>query len=272
MSQQHAEYSGRSVEDAVAKAVRALGVSEEQLQYRIIEDTTRSILGLVISGIVTIDVVMPSGVASQTADEEPVEAPHEEHKSEPAPKPVAPRTVPTPKAERPARRERDDAQDRNPPRLETVASDIVSTLLDKMGILGAVEVVDHGGEVGGDRGEISPLVLNVVGDDLGGLIGRRGETLRDLQFMIRLIVSRELGVWPNVVIDVEGYKGRREETLRNLAQRMAEQVIRSQRSVVLEPMPAHERRILHLALRDMPEVHTESTGEGEHRKVQIIPD
>ena len=160
---------------------------------------------------------------------------------------------------------------RNPAELESVACEVVSTLLDKMGILSAVEVVDHGAELSQDQQEVSPLSLNVVGDDLGGLIGRRGETLRDLQFMVRLIVSRKIGVWPNVVIDVEGYKSRREETLRSLAARMAEQARRTSRIVVLEPMPAHERRIIHLALRDVPGVHTESTGEGEHRKVQIFP-
>jgi len=282
--EKRAEFSGRSVEDAVSRAAQELGIPAAQVQYRIIEDTTKSILGLVISGIVTIDAVVPVGVEVASRDTVPVvEKPKQAPK--PTPKPAQtnkpqPKAESRPRAEAPKkpeqkperRRSSDEGKDRNPPELEDVASEVVSTLLDKMGIIAAVEVVDGGGEVGGDRDEVSPLVLNVVGDDLGGLIGRRGETLRDLQFMVRLIVSREIGVWPNVVVDVEGYKGRREETLRNLAQRMADQAIRSQRRVVLEPMPAHERRILHLALRDRTDVRTESTGEGEHRKVQIIPE
>jgi len=107
---------------------------------------------------------------------------------------------------------------------------------------------------------------------LGILIGRRGETLRDLQFIVRLITSRRLGgVWPNLVVDVEGYKARREESLRALARRVADQVRRSKQPMALEPMPAHERRIIHLALRDDPDVYTESTGKDDRRKVQILP-
>jgi spoIIIJ-associated protein len=284
-----AEFSGRNVEDAVAKAARALGIAPNEVSYQVVEDTTRSILGLVISGLVTIQVrvpensappVTPAPVTPAPVTPAPVEV---TPPTRPAPRPVAaakpavsePRPVARPAARPVAVRVPDDedaaSQERNPPELEEVASDVLSTLLDKMGMLGAVEVVDHGGVVSSDPQEVSPLLLNVVGDDLGGLIGRRGETLRDLQFMVRLIVSRKIGVWPNVVVDVESYKGRREETLRSLAERMADQARRTERPVVLEPMPAHERRIIHLALRDAPGVHTESTGEGEHRKVQIFP-
>jgi len=103
------------------------------------------------------------------------------------------------------------------------------------------------------------------------LIGRRGETLRSLQFMTRLIVSRRIGVWPNLVVDVESYKVRREESLRALALRVADQVRKSRQPVALEPMPAHERRIVHLALRDHPSVTTQSVGEGDRRKVTIVP-
>ncbi|MBC7315541.1 MAG: single-stranded DNA-binding protein, partial [Chloroflexi bacterium] len=92
-----------------------------------------------------------------------------------------------------------------------------------------------------------------------------------LQFIVRLILSRRLGVWPNIVVDVEGYKAKRVQALQALARRMADQVRQTRQMVVLEPMPAHERRIVHLALRDDPDVYTESTGEGENRKVQIIP-
>jgi spoIIIJ-associated protein len=161
--------------------------------------------------------------------------------------------------------------DRNPPELERVASEVVSTLLDKMEVLSAVEVSDRGGQLDPESGEVSPLVLNVVGDDLGALIGRRGETLRDLQFIVRLIVSRKLGVWPNVVVDVEGYREKRTVALQALATRMADQVRRTRQAATLEPMPAHERRIVHLALRDDPDVYTESTGQDDSRKVQILP-
>ena len=91
----------------------------------------------------------------------------------------------------------------------------------------------------------------------------------DLLTITRLIVSRRIGSWPNLVLDVEGYKSRRTTALRSLAKRMADQVRRTHQPVVLEPMPANERRIVHLALRDDPDVYTESTGEDEARKVWL---
>ena len=114
-------------------------------------------------------------------------------------------------------------------------------------------------------------MLDIKGRDLGILIGRRGETLRDLQFMTRLIVNRRLGYWPNIVVDVEGYKVRREEMLTGLALRMADKAVETQRTVILEPMSPYERRIIHIALSNHPQVTTESTGEGESRKVTILP-
>jgi spoIIIJ-associated protein len=116
-----------------------------------------------------------------------------------------------------------------------------------------------------------PWVLQIQGRDLGMLIGRRGETLAALQYITRLIASRDLQRRANIVLDVEGYKSRREQMLRRLAQRMAEQAIQLGRTVTLEPMPPYERRIVHLALRDNPQVSTQSIGEGDHRKVTIIP-
>ena len=116
-----------------------------------------------------------------------------------------------------------------------------------------------------------PVVLDVQGDDLGILIGRQGDTLRDLQYITRLIASRKLQRWVNVVVDVAGYKKRRERVLTELAERMAERVIADGRPLSLEPMPAHERRIVHIALRDHEQVTTESTGEGQRRKVVISP-
>jgi spoIIIJ-associated protein len=121
------------------------------------------------------------------------------------------------------------------------------------------------------RDESQPIFLDVTGDNLGILIGRQGETLRDLQYITRLIVSRRLHRWANVVVDVEGYKRRRQRTLTELAERMAQNVVTEGRPMTLEPMPPHERRIVHMALRDHQAVRTESTGEGNRRKVVILP-
>lgn len=116
-----------------------------------------------------------------------------------------------------------------------------------------------------------PLVLDVQGDDLGLLIGRQGETLNAIQHLLRLMLSKHIHPDTNLIVDVQGHKSRREEQLRRLAQRLAEQAVQRQRIMSLEPMPAHERRIVHLELRQHPGVRTESAGEGNKRKVTIIP-
>jgi spoIIIJ-associated protein len=103
------------------------------------------------------------------------------------------------------------------------------------------------------------------------LIGRKGETLAALQRIVRLIVGSRFARWVHLVVDVDGYKQRREESLRRLAGRMAEEAVRSGRTVVLEPMPPYERRIVHLALREDVDVRTQSVGTGNRRRVTIIP-
>jgi spoIIIJ-associated protein len=114
-------------------------------------------------------------------------------------------------------------------------------------------------------------VLDVEGDDLGLLIGRRGTTLAALQYFVNVLVTRKLGSRVLVTVDVEHYHRRREDTLHGLARRMADRVRQSRRPVTLEPMPAGERRIIHIALADDPSVVTASTGFGDDRKVIIRP-
>jgi spoIIIJ-associated protein len=123
----------------------------------------------------------------------------------------------------------------------------------------------------GEPDEEAPWILHVHGEDLGILIGHRGETLSSLQYLTRLIAGRDLQQRAEFIIDVENYKGRREMLLRKLAFRMAKDAVRRNRTVELEPMPPHERRVIHMALKNRDDVYTESIGEGNHRKVTIIP-
>ena len=113
--------------------------------------------------------------------------------------------------------------------------------------------------------------LNILGEDLSILIGKQAETLNALQYITRLIVGKEIGRGINLSVDVEGYRARREQSLRHLARRMASQAVKTGRKQMLEPMPANERRIIHIELRDNEEVTTESVGEEPRRKVTIIP-
>jgi len=144
----------------------------------------------------------------------------------------------------------------------------LQTLLEKMRVRGRITA--SWGEAA-DPDEERPLILDVQGDDLGALIGHKGETLAALQTVTRLIVGKQLNKNVNLVVDVEGYKSRREQQLKQLAKRMADQAIQRGRTLSFEPMPPNERRIIHLALRDHPDVTTESVGEGYSRKVTIVP-
>lgn len=157
--------------------------------------------------------------------------------------------------------------------VDQIARRILEDLLEHMDIHAYVTVVRS--SVPDQRGDPEETItLHVEGADeeaMGLLIGRRGETLRSLQFMLNLLVSRKVQKWPQVVVDVGNYRQRRQESLEGLARRMAERVRQSGRPLTLEPMGAYERRIVHLALRGDPTVYTESTGEGENRKVVIYP-
>ena len=117
--------------------------------------------------------------------------------------------------------------------------------------------------------DIDGPVFEIEGEDAGLLIGRRGETLKAFQFIVRYLASRRLGSRVNLMLDVEGYQARRYKSVVNLAERVAQRVVDSGRSITLEPMPANERRVVHMALADHPLVATESMGSGDSRQVVV---
>jgi spoIIIJ-associated protein len=148
-----------------------------------------------------------------------------------------------------------------------VAQQVVEELLERMRVRASVQARYIQPQDSHDQ----PIILvDIQGDDLSILIGRRSETLNALQYITSLIVGKELGRWTPLMIDVQGYRVRRERSLRQLARRMAEQAIHTGRRQVLEPMSAAERRVIHLELRDHPQVETESIGEEPNRKVTIL--
>ena len=147
----------------------------------------------------------------------------------------------------------------------TVASDVIQTLIDHLD----ADVVLTLKQVHND--DLDGPIFEIEGDDAGLLIGRKGETLKTLQFLVRYVVSHKLDERVNLMIDVEGYQQRRHQSLENMARRVARRVSDTGRSITLEPMPANERRIVHLALSDHPRVTTESTGYGDSRQVTVQP-
>ena len=143
-----------------------------------------------------------------------------------------------------------------------MAREVLETLLDLMKIPALVQVSEAPPE--------DSIEFNIKGEDLGILIGRRGQGLAALQYILRLITAHKAGARVSLSVDIEGYKKRRCESLRRLAWSMAEQVTATRCSVALESMPADERRIVHLALANHSDVTTQSIGMGEARKVAIV--
>jgi len=235
------EAIGTTVEDAIARGLDALNATRDQ---------------------VTIVVLDPGGKAS--GGQRPREARVQLTLN--APEPPGP---PAPQTSEPEPEER-RVSSSPPDEIVQLGQTVLQDLIDRMQIKGTGTA--HWAEAAAERDEQDgpPLVLDIHGDDLGVLIGRRGETLSALQYITRLIVSQKVNGNVNLVVDVESYKARRAQQLRQLALRMAERVASTRKPIALEPMPASERRVIHLTLREHPVVTTESVGRDENRKVTII--
>jgi spoIIIJ-associated protein len=275
------EYTAKTVEAAVDEGLRDMGVSRDQIDIEVVQEGSRGILGIGASDAV---VRLSRKAASAPAKVQPQEAsalpaaagvdavaePEESADTDGA----SPAAEISPTADdEPSSIQTDDSlsesdeeEDGDDAELEDIAFDLLSQMLRHLDIEAEIELSWLEDEEDGDR----PLNLNVVGDDLGILIGRNGETLASIQYLIRLMVNQELHRWKNIVIDIDSYKQRRAEQLNQMAQRLAEQVVASGRPASLEPMPASERRLVHMALRNHQQVYTASTGEDQRRKVQIL--
>ena len=273
------EYTAKTVEAAVDEGLRDMGVSRDQIDIEVVQEGSRGILGI---GATDAVVSLSRKASSAPAKVQPQEAialpaaagvdavaePEESADADGA-SPAA-EISPTVDDE-PSSIQADDSlseidEDEDDAELEDIAFDLLSQMLQHLDIEAEIELSWLEDEEDGDR----PLNLNVVGDDLGILIGRNGETLASIQYLIRLMVNQELHSWKNIVIDIDSYKQRRAEQLNQMAQRLAEQVVTSGRPASLEPMPASERRLVHMALRNHQQVYTASTGEDQRRKVQIL--
>jgi spoIIIJ-associated protein len=246
--------SGKTVDDAIANGLGMLGVRRDQVDVEVLSEGSRGVLGF---GAENARVELQVKPPRQPKPPKPP-------KQAPTP-PVEEPAAPTPAAE-PQDTQAAEVSEESP---EGLGQQYLIEILERMGISATVEA-NLVPELA-DEGEEPPIVLNITGDDLGILIGRRGETLRALQYLVRLMVSHQTKHWTNLVIDVEQYRVRRRQTLESLAQRVAEKVAREGRAQALEPMPAYERRLVHMALRKNPDVTTRSVGEGERRKVTVIP-
>jgi len=159
----------------------------------------------------------------------------------------------------------DDEDERQPGARGDAADTARQVLIDILHAMGIQATVD----VTGSGDESVPVSLNIEGDDLGVLIGRRGQALSSLQYLVRLIVAEKMKKWVSINVDVDWYKKRHYEALKKLSLRLAEQVAKRRRPITMEPMMPDERRIVHITLADNPDVMTQSTGDGDGRRVVI---
>lgn len=303
------EATGRTVNEAVENALVRLDAGREQVEIEVVSEGSRGILGIgaedarvivTLRAAIVADDAVASAAPVSAAEAAPVpdgvsrdsRPARERGRRVPSPRPVD-ADEPAGVASRPAGAARppsglDTLPRRAVPALDSdlaeaelaeepdeeaaalaVASDelvdtavgVLMELLDLLRVEGEIEV----------RSRSYPLTLNVHGEDLGILIGRHGDTLASLQFIVNLLVGRRMGRWTRVVVDVEEYRQRRERTLRDVAGRAADRVRRTRQVVTLEPMPANERRIVHMTLQGDRFVATHSVGEGDSRKVVISP-
>lgn len=247
-----------SVEEAVAKGLNQLGIPEEAVEVEVLDQGSRGFFGLG-NRLARVRLKLKEAPAAGIQTRKP-SAPR---KPTVEAKPAAPaKPVRVKKAAVPAEEELDLDQ------VLKIAEQVVGELLEKMRVRARLKAQIVPPQ---DENDQKLILVEVQGDDLSILIGRRSETLNALQYISSLIISKEAGQWVPLLIDVQGYRARRERQLRVLARRMAEQVLHTGRRMALEPMPANERRIIHLELREHPDVTTESMGEEPNRKVTIIP-
>ena len=284
---------GRTVSEATEKALEELGLRRDQVDIEVLSEGRPRLLGFrgePAKVRVTAKPAPPPPPARQPApapiasadedeeyeeedeeyeegdedegededEEEDDDEEYEDEEEEPAPVRSAPRVererTPVPEA---------SAEDVD------AAVGILEDLVRLMGV--DATVAARTPETAGDGVGMIQAVLDIEGEDLGLLIGRRGQTLASLQYLLNLIAAKQLGKRVAFGVDVDGYRRRREEALVSLAKRTASRVRQTGRSVTLEPMPPNERRIIHITLAEDPNVITVSIGEGEGRKVAVTP-
>ncbi len=270
-----------TVEEALLQGLAQLGLTADAVSVEVLDSGSKGLFGLGGRQVrVRLSVNPPPGEVDPASPPKPKPAPAKRAESAPQAK----ESKPAPRAEskpelKPYRAEKKPAQAEAAPVIDTKASNrdadlildttesVVSKLIHHLGM--KAQVSAHYAETSTD--DRRAIQVDIRGDNLSALIGRQAETLTAFQYVASLIVGKQTEQWVQLVVDVEGYRERREKQVRQVALKMAEQVIKTGRKATLEPMSASERRVIHIELRGHPAVTTESTGEEPHRKVVILP-
>lgn len=262
MSGEKQEFYAESVQGAVEKAARSLGVSPEQLEYAVLDEGSSGFLGIgtrdarisvAVPATHTADVSPATFVSDEepiedTVDEEPVGLPEDEVLATPLedvePEAVAPESV-----------------EEAPEDLIVAVDGFATELLNNMGFDATVDAYD--------AGEV--IRVDVATKETGLLIGQKGETIDSIQYLLNVAVYKNRPFIKRIIVDTEGYRQRRVEAIQGMAHRTARRVQREMRPIDLPPMAASERRVVHLYLKENPNVSTSSEGREEDRRVVISP-
>jgi spoIIIJ-associated protein len=250
-----------TVEEAITEGLTELGLTAEAVDVEVLDNGSRGLFGVGSrQARVRLTVKTPASGSGTGAEKLAITQAKASSRSDVV--------VPVPARDEDASEEvPEDAFRVLDDNLLFISRQTVAELLEKMKVPAHIEV--RYGEL--DEEGQRPVLVDVQGDDLGVLIGRRAEILNALQYVVNLIVSKQAERWVQIIIDVQGYRACHERQLRQIAQRMADQAMKAGRRQVLEPMSASDRRIIHLELRDHPSVITQSVGEEPTRKVTIVP-
>ncbi|CAG0963465.1 hypothetical protein ANAEL_00766 [Anaerolineales bacterium] len=280
-----------TVEEALAQGLAQLGLTADAVSVEVLDSGSKGLFGFGGRQVrVRLTVNPPPGEMIPVAPPKP--EPVKRAESTPKAKEARPQPKAEPKPEMKNQRKAESKPEVGPrrpekkveqekrapvsaPEVESHAADpvldatesVVSKLIYHLGM--TAQVSAHYDETSTDDRRM--IQVDVHGDNLSALIGRHAETLTALQHVASLMVGKQTQQWVQLVVDVEGYRERREKQVRQIALRMADQVVKTGRKATLEPMTASERRAIHIELRGHPAVTTESTGEEPHRKVVILP-
>ena len=249
-----------TVEEAIAQGLAQLDLSADAVSVEVLDAGTKGLFGLGRHQVrVRLTVVPPGGADIIKTESVPTSRPEAKPTDQTQGR-LAPFISPS------ASQNESESPLEHDPLLDHTES-VISKMLHLLNLEAQVSANYGAAERDGRRN----INVDIRGNDLSVLIGRRSETLSAFQYVASLIVGKETQQFVQLTVDVEGFRDRREKQLIQMAKRMADQVSQSGRRQTLEPMPAGERRIIHIALRDHPDVKTESTGDDPYRKVTIVP-
>lgn len=269
--------TAKTIEAAVAEGLEKLGISREEAVVHVVEQPSSGLFGLIHKKMAVVDISAPD---EEVPEETPVDAPEEAKTEEPAEEvkeetPVeavkaeekpAEETPAEEKAEAPAEEKKAEREEPafDPEEQKKVAEEAKTFLTGVFAGMHLAVTMEC-------RMTEERIMINLVGDGLGILIGKHGQTLDALQYLTNLAAGKSFRHHYFILLDVENYRERRQDTLEALARRLAGKVKRTGEEVRLEPMAAGERRIIHLALQDDHAVSTDSEGEAPYRYVVIRP-